>query len=88
MNLVDFRMDILKAMSAPRISFAEPDDLLVEDRITEAVRKDLEARGHKIRVVGALGNAHGLTIEYDAKGRVSRLTGAADPRGAGKAAGY
>jgi gamma-glutamyltranspeptidase/glutathione hydrolase len=88
MNLIDFRMDVLQAISAPRISFAEPDNLLVEDRIPEAVRKDLESRGHKIRVVSALGNAHGLTIEYDANGRVSRLTGAADPRGTGKAAGY
>jgi len=88
MNLIDFRMDILQAISAPRISFAEPDDLLVEDRIPDPVRKDLEARGHKVRLVRALGNAHGLTIEYDAKGRVSRLTGAADPRGLGKAAGY
>jgi gamma-glutamyltranspeptidase / glutathione hydrolase len=88
MNLIDFRMDVLQAISAPRISFAEPDDLLVEDRIPEAVRKDLEARGHKVRVVRALGNAHGLTIEYDPKGRVARLSGAADPRGVGKAAGY
>jgi gamma-glutamyltranspeptidase/glutathione hydrolase len=88
MNLIDFRMDVLQAISAPRISFAEPDNLLVEDRIPEAVRKELEARGHKIRVVPSLGNAHGLTIEYDAAGRVSRLTGAADPRGTGKAAGY
>ena len=56
--------------------------------LAEAVHKDLEARGHKVRVVRALGNAYGLTIDYDAKGRMARLSGVADPRGGGRAAGY
>ncbi|MBS1214869.1 MAG: hypothetical protein H6R26_3486, partial [Proteobacteria bacterium] len=34
------------------------------------------------------GNAHGLAIEYDSARRPVRFTGAADPRGAGKAIGY
>ena len=33
MNLLDFGMDIQQAINAPRISFAEPDELLVEDTI-------------------------------------------------------
>lgn len=88
MNMLDFGMDIRAALAAPRISFIEPDVLGVEDRIPEAVRRELAARGHKVEVEERLGNAHGLTLEYDAKGRPVRFTGAADPRGIGLAAGY
>lgn len=42
--------------------------------------------GHNIRVRG-LGNAHGLMIEYDTKGKPIRFTGGADPRGEGAAIG-
>ncbi|CAN5872725.1 gamma-glutamyltransferase [soil metagenome] len=87
MNLVDFRMDVHRALAAPRISFAEPDVIAVEEGIRPAVRRGLEAKGHQLRVVRALGNAHALTIEYDSSGRVRKLTGAADPRGAGLAKG-
>jgi gamma-glutamyltranspeptidase/glutathione hydrolase len=88
MNLVDFEMDVHRAIAAPRISFAEPDTLSVEEAIGEDIRRGLEAKGHKLRVVRALGNAHALMIDYDAQGRVRRFTGAADPRGAGLAKGY
>jgi gamma-glutamyltranspeptidase/glutathione hydrolase len=87
MDLVDFRMDIARAIAAGRISFVEPDDLAVEPIISEAVRGELAAMGHRIRV-SWLGNAHGLTIEYDATGRPARFLGAADPRGNGSAIGY
>ena len=87
MNMIDFGMDIQQAIAAPRISFTEPDFLAVEEAIPEEVRTALAARGHRIRVVGAIGNAHGLAIEYDAAGRPARFLGGADPRGEGKAAG-
>ena len=87
MNLVDFDMDA-QAIAAPRISFAEPDTLSVEESIAEDVRRGLESRGHKLRIVRNLGNAHALAIEYDARGRVRGFTGAADPRGSGLAKGY
>jgi gamma-glutamyltranspeptidase/glutathione hydrolase len=80
-------MDIQQAIAAPRISFTEPDFLAVEGAIPEEVRAALAARGHRIRVVGGIGNAHGLAIEYDAAGRPARFLGGADPRGEGKAAG-
>ena len=88
MNLVDFGMDVEQAIAAPRISFAEPDTLLVEERIDGDVRRALEAKGHKLRIVQELGNAHALAIEYDASGRVLVFKGAADPRGSGLARGY
>jgi gamma-glutamyltranspeptidase/glutathione hydrolase len=86
MNLIDFRMDIARAIAAPRISFLEPDTLAVERGVAPDVRDALAAMGHHVRAVSGLGNAHGLMIEYQ-KGQPARMLGAADPRGRGKAAG-
>ena len=88
MNAIDFGMDIQQAISAPRISFVEPDVLAVERGISDEVRRGLQALGHRVRVRNSLGNAHGLTIEYGPDGRPSGFTGAADPRGRGLARGY
>lgn len=88
MNLIDFKMDIRQAIAAGRISFYEPDELGMEESIPISVREQLGRLGHKIRVVTGIGNAHGLTIEYDSSRKPVRFTGAADPRGAGKAIGY
>ncbi|HUX06864.1 MAG TPA: gamma-glutamyltransferase [Acidobacteriota bacterium] len=91
MNMIDFRMDIAGAIAAPRVSFIEPDLIAIEEGVEQGVRDALAAMGHKIRVLrrpGGLGNAYGLTIEYGANGRPVRFSGAADPRGTGKAEGY
>jgi gamma-glutamyltranspeptidase / glutathione hydrolase len=88
MNLIDFGMDIQEAIASPRISFAEPDLLLVEEKIPQAVQDELTKRGHKVRTVDGLTNAHGLAVEYDKKGRPVRFYGGTDPRGEGLAAGY
>ncbi len=93
MNLIDFDMDVQRAISAPRISFVEPDVLAVEEGIPAPVRDELWALGHNVGVTPqtpylALGNAHALTVEYDAEGRPIRFTGGADPRGEGAAIGY
>lgn len=88
MNLVDFEMTIQQAIAAPRISFIEPDEIGVEREISEGVREQLSQMGHKIRLRNSLGNAHGLTIEYNSKGEPIRFTGGADPRGVGIAKGY
>ena len=87
MNLLDFGMDVRRAIAAPRVSFIEPDLLAVEAGVPEEVRQGLAALGHKVEVRGPLGNAHGLTIDYGADGRPRRFTGAADPRGDGVAEG-
>ena len=88
MNMIDFGMNVQEALDAGRISFVEPDVLAVEERILEEIRKALAGRGHSVRSVGALGNAHALTVEYDERGRPVRFAGAADPRGQGVARGY
>jgi gamma-glutamyltranspeptidase/glutathione hydrolase len=87
MNILDFGMNIQEAISAPRIAFAEPDVLEVEESIPQAVRSALRARGHVVRAVRALGNAHGLTLEWGPAGTPIAFTGGADPRGAGLAKG-
>jgi gamma-glutamyltranspeptidase / glutathione hydrolase len=88
MNLVDFGMDIQRAIAAPRVSFAEPDRLLVESGIGADVRSALAALGHELRDSAGIGAAHGLTIEYGDDGRPARFVGGADPRGAGLARGW
>jgi len=88
MNMIDFGMNIQEALAAGRISFIEPDIIAVERRIPREVHGTLRALGHNVRAVGGLGNAHGLTIEYDDAGLPVRFTGAADPRGRGLARGY
>ena len=92
MNIIDFGMDIQQAIAAGRISFMEPDVLAVEDSIPASVRNELSAKGHNVRVESVraqsgLGNAHGLTIEYDSQGKPIRFTGGSDPRGEGVAVG-
>jgi gamma-glutamyltranspeptidase/glutathione hydrolase len=88
MNVIDFDMDIQQAIAAPRISFIEPDWIAAESGIPQPVRDELSALGHNVYVEPELGNAHGLTVEYDAEGEVVRFTGGADPRAEGAAIGH
>ena len=87
-NLLDFEMNIQQAITAPRISFIEPDFLAIENGISESIQKELENLGHKIRSGRSLGLAHGLAIKYDSNGKPIEFTGGADPRGEGLAKGY
>jgi gamma-glutamyltranspeptidase/glutathione hydrolase len=91
MNMIDFGMDIQQAIAAPRVSFVSG-HLAVEAGILPSVRNELSALGNNVQVdvsdVRGLGNAHGLTIEYDSDGKPSRFTGGSDPRGDGAAMGY
>ncbi len=88
MNIIDFGMNIQEAIASPLISFFEPDWLLVEKRVPQGVQDELVKMGHKVRAVGGLTNAHGITVEYDSQGRPARFSGGSDPRGEGLAAGY
>jgi gamma-glutamyltranspeptidase / glutathione hydrolase len=86
MNMVDFRMDVQQAIAAPRLSFIEPDITAMDAALPATVTAELTKWGHKV-AAQRLGNAHGLTVEYDAKGQPQRFTGGADPRGEGAAMG-
>lgn len=88
MNLIDFKMNIFEAISAPRVSFVEPNILYLENMITETVFEELKKLGHNVRRDEALGNAHGLRIFYDTTGELMHFEGTADPRGEGTAKGF
>jgi gamma-glutamyltranspeptidase/glutathione hydrolase len=92
MNMIDFGMDVQQAVAAPRVSFVSSNVLTVEAGIPQSVRNQLAALGHDVQVdmtdPRGLGNAHGLTIEYDSEGKPVRFTGGSDPRGEGAAIGY
>jgi gamma-glutamyltranspeptidase/glutathione hydrolase len=87
-NLIDFDMDIQAAITAPRIAFAEPDGLLVEDLVDPAVRADLTHRGHNLVLRRRIGNVHGLILHYGPDGKPIRFQGGADPRIDGVARGW
>lgn len=86
-NVLDFGMNLAQAVAAPRIAFAEPDILLVEETLPAEVVRALRFRGHAAVRIEALGNAHALMVEWGPGGRPVRFWGVADPRGKGLALG-
>jgi gamma-glutamyltranspeptidase len=64
MNMIDFRLDIHQVIAAPRLSFVEPDIITVDEGVPESFRKERTKLGHNVQV-RRLGNAHGLTVDYD-----------------------
>jgi gamma-glutamyltranspeptidase / glutathione hydrolase len=88
-NLIDFGMNVQQAIEAPRWSSRSfpaspfphtmyPGDLSVESRIPENVRKELEARGHKLRVTSGWVMGSNAAIILDTKTGV--VSAGADPR--------
>ena len=86
-NLIDFEMNVQTAVDTPRVAFAGPDVLLVDERVPEQVRAELEALGHNVRPTDGIGLPHALRIEYNDDGRPTWFVGAADSRGVGTAVG-
>lgn len=90
LNIVEFGMNPQEAVESPRFdtqhlvsSFDDhaflPGSLNVESRVGDAVLKELEARGHKLKVQTAYGTLSSPTvILYDA--RTGVISGGADPR--------
>jgi gamma-glutamyltranspeptidase/glutathione hydrolase len=90
LNIVEFGMNPQEAVEAPRFdtqhlvsSFDDhaflPGSLNVESRISDSTIKQLEARGHKVKVQSAYGTLSSPTvILYDARSGV--ISGGADPR--------
>jgi gamma-glutamyltranspeptidase/glutathione hydrolase len=87
MNLLDFDMNVQEAITAPRVSFVEPNRLSVEEAVSAVVSDALKNMGHNVSSTRGIGNAHGLTIEYGPDGAPNRFTGGADSRGSGQAKG-
>jgi gamma-glutamyltranspeptidase/glutathione hydrolase len=88
LNLLDFEMDIQEAIEAPRIRIYEGAHVDIEDRVPEAIRADLAARGHALTVLPSyfwgVGGGQGI---YRAAPS-GAFIGGADPRRDGYAMGW
>ncbi len=81
-NLIDYGMDLQRAIDAPR-SFADAGDLQLETGYPEAVAAELAGLGHRVVRRGVpLGGAQAIAIGDGV------LVGASDPRKDGCALGY
>jgi len=90
LNYVDFGMNIQEAIDAPSVdsvhfpsSFypreAKAGGMAAESRIPEATIKELEARGHKVRVTGPWTNGKVMAVQLEK--RTGVLSGGVSPRG-------
>ena len=89
LNMIEFGMNVQQAIEAPKwltrafpaSPFPHtmyPGDLSVESRVPDSVRKQLLARGHKLRVTGAWSDGSLAAIVIDLKTGV--LNAGTDPR--------
>ena len=84
LNVLDYRMTLADAMSAPRVHHqALPDTLRFEENaVTTAVNDSLRLMGYGTTIGGTIGRVNALM-------RVrGGYEGVADPRGSGRAVGY
>ncbi|HEU0011376.1 MAG TPA: gamma-glutamyltransferase [Verrucomicrobiae bacterium] len=83
--VVDFGMPAGKALAMPRFHHQWlPDELRVERSMPEKIVRELEKRGHKLKVVDSIGAAQAVVLDE----RKSGFTGVADPRTEGKAGAF
>nr|NIP57254.1 gamma-glutamyltransferase [Gemmatimonadota bacterium]NIR77644.1 gamma-glutamyltransferase [Gemmatimonadota bacterium]NIT86185.1 gamma-glutamyltransferase [Gemmatimonadota bacterium]NIU30009.1 gamma-glutamyltransferase [Gemmatimonadota bacterium]NIU34975.1 gamma-glutamyltransferase [Gemmatimonadota bacterium] len=85
-NVVDFGMDVVAAVHAPRVHHQHlPDQIYVEPGgLPAEVVADLEARGHTVLERGGMsGDVQAILILPDGS-----LAAASDPRRGGTAGGY
>ena len=76
MNVIDHKMNIQSAVSAPRIHHQWlPDEIRMEQGISPDTVRLLEARGHKVTTSRAMGAIQSIMIDED-----GTLYGGADPR--------
>ncbi|HUK34039.1 MAG TPA: gamma-glutamyltransferase [Vicinamibacterales bacterium] len=86
-NVVDHRMNIQAALEAARVTKLTftGNDVIVESRVSDAVRRGLEAKGHELDVQGDFSSlvGGGQSVMRDFASRVN--FGASDPRKDGAA---
>jgi gamma-glutamyltranspeptidase/glutathione hydrolase len=86
-GLIDFGMDVQRAIEEPRWFHESGRTLKMERRYPEAVRRAVAAKGHEVTVLGdwdeITGGAQAIAIEPNGS-----FAGGADPRREGQAAGY
>lgn len=86
-GLIDFEMDVQRAIEEPRWYHESGRTLKMERRFPEAVRRAMAAKGHEVAILKEwdeiTGGAQAIAIEPNGS-----FAGAADPRREGQAAGY
>jgi gamma-glutamyltranspeptidase / glutathione hydrolase len=86
-GLIDFGMDVQRAIEEPRWFHESGRTLKVEHRYPDAVRRALAAKGHEVALLAdwdaLTGGAQAIAIEPN-----GAFAGGADPRREGYAAGY
>jgi gamma-glutamyltranspeptidase/glutathione hydrolase len=86
-NVVDHRMNIQAALEAPRFTKVTLGgcDLMIEARVPDVVRSELEQRGHRLQVLGDFSGlvGGGQAILHDTASKVNY--GASSPRKDGSA---
>ena len=90
-NMIDHAMDSQQALDAPRfkIDVEDTQDVLVEEDISPDVVRDLEKRGHTVRILKGYERTElggGQVISRDAETGV--LTAGSEPRKDGAAVGF
>ncbi|MDQ3624688.1 MAG: gamma-glutamyltransferase [Verrucomicrobiota bacterium] len=84
-NFIDFEMPVEAAVASPRFHHQwQPDELRIERAIAAEVREELRKRGHKLSETDTFGVCQAVGRREVAE----QLTGIADPRAAGSAAGH
>jgi len=83
-GMIDFGQSPAEALAGPRFHHQwRPDSLRLETAVPEPVRDSLRQRGHSLDLTGALGAAQMIMQSADGV-----FSGAADPRGLGRAGGW
>jgi gamma-glutamyltranspeptidase / glutathione hydrolase len=85
LNALVFHLDIQQAVDLPRFHNQwMPDQVIVENTISEDTNVLLRRAGYKVRKVGGLGDCEAIELDP----RTGWRFGASDPRGGGLAVGY
>lgn len=90
-NLINDQMDPQEALDAPRFCI-EGEEVKFEDNFPEEIIRDLENRGHRIKVISGrdkfvFGRGQLIIKSIDDKGN-QILCGGSDPRADGMTIGY
>lgn len=81
-NLIDFNMTMQDAIDASKICFEEPNIIVADPDLSETTINALRERGHQVEK-GKIGDAHGVKIMRDKKGKIIGFDVGVDKRGRG-----
>lgn len=80
-GVLDWRLDIQQAIALPNMGSRNRDTELESGTVIESLRDDLQTQGHRVNIAPLTSGLHAIMVTPDG------LTGGADPRREGVAAG-